>query len=760
MKDLDLTVREIDDLLEHLYNRLKGKKEGLSLIEPAVIILSMLRMTNSQVYSIHLPRFSPVIVDALISRAYVSFGFEGLESLALVAPDISIVSGDYTMDGVDEGLEAIRLEIVRIHGILGGKAAGKDRIESIAAAGPENGYGFFREHIWGSADLPLVSIYKTGRSPFTTGRVVHPRVELRLTGEWSVRRSFRPVVSFKHISAEPNSPFEDQVHTALAVAENFAASSLKIRDIFRIPREYTISLPEIASLPPSAVGIMTGGSAGLALCALMISLLSMLDLSGRRYTIRPGTAFTGTLDWEGNVHPVEDSLIGEKVRAVFFSTSERFVLPRENLASAETALAVLAGEYPQRKLELLPVSTVEEACLDRRIAETKRTPAGKPFLQRVFHWRKHLVASVSAVVAAFVAIFVLPPYLDRTIANVGIVDSLIVISNRSDHQLTTYNLGFIATNTTRNSCRQFAFSDLDGDGADELICAVVESFDAKSAHMTGNLLHMVLFDNEGRYNRKYVFNDRDIVGNGVDERGWDQNLRMFRWSTLQTGENGEKVLILGMHHSNYAPVTLIRFSPTDDKHQFFLHRGFLQGMAARDFDGDGKIDILLSGYNVDLDFSVAIVLDPNHMNGSSPQGWDYDVPGFDTDIAKYYIKLPEFYKYVQYNSKALPLMTCVVDHPDGPSVFVKSLAEDVKFHFTSNMECDSAIVLQSFTKGKTRPDSVVAVTYDGQHEDELALREAVRYWNGEEWVAQPAMNRSYLEYIARIDSSRTGTDGR
>ena len=78
-------------------------------------------------------------------------------------------------------------------------------------------------------------------------------------------------------------------------------------------------------------------------------------------------------------------------------------------------------------------------------------------------------------------------------------------------------------------------------------------------------------------------------------------------------------------------------------------------MAARDIDGDGRDELLLTGYNVALDAAVIIVLDPEYINGSSPDGACYDIAGKETDIAKYYIRLPSYPRFEEYTSRVWPL---------------------------------------------------------------------------------------------------------
>ena len=227
--DFDLSIREIDDLLQHLYLKLRGKKEGLSLAEPAAILLARLKGENPAFYAPLLARFTPIIMDTLISGAFISFGYKGLLSLNAVAGDIELATGDYIPDGVEEGMSRIREEIAAISAILGGRHPVTGPVTDPGGASESGTGGFFRESAWGTVGLPLVSTYNTGKTPFSTGRVVKARIEIRITGEWSIRRKHDPVITFDHISAEPNSDFEKQIRTAVRAAEGHAAAAMGIK---------------------------------------------------------------------------------------------------------------------------------------------------------------------------------------------------------------------------------------------------------------------------------------------------------------------------------------------------------------------------------------------------------------------------------------------------------------------------------------------------------------------------------------------------
>jgi hypothetical protein len=743
--DFELSIRDIDDLLEHLYLKLKGKREGLSLVEPAVILLARLRSANPQFYAPQLARFTPIIMDALISGAYVSFGYEGLESLNDVTGDIALATGDYIPDGVEKGLTDIREEIDSISAILSGDSRATGTSADASGKSETGTGGFFRECAWGTAGLPLVSTYNTGKTPFSTGRVVKARVEIRITGEWSTRTRHDPVINVEHISAEPNSPFEQQIHTAVRVAEKFAAARMGMGGIQKIPREYRISLPEIASFPASAIQRLSGGSAGLAIAALFVSALGRLDLHRYRLRINPVTAFTGTVDETGNILAVEDSHIADKVRGVFFSRFSRLVLPAGNLETAERELAALTRKYPARKLDLVPTSDIAAIYDDAGIMGRRRAPTGKPLLQRMFLWRKHLITSLSVTAAILASLFILPPYFNRSIARIEMVDSLLVIINQYDHNISSLNVGFLTG--AGSVFKRFIIEDFNGSEGREAVCVLSES--QRFHPYKVNRLHFYSFDDRGSLIRSSTYNEEDIFGESSGIAGHDKTIMMMKPEVFTANQDEEPRLLLLTNHQLHSPAALISYYVDDGRIQSFYHKGALQAIIKGDFDNDGNIDLFIVGYNIELKACVAIVIDPAFANGSSPSGYNYDIGGIDADVAKCYIRLPDFHGYIPSFLPHYPFAPRIRHNPDGISLVVNSKGADVEFMFGDRLECTGTRIVNTEKFRVKSPDEIKEVFYTGQEKDEAALAEGVRYWDGEKWVAEPTVNRSYLEQIGK-----------
>ena len=757
MKNPGLSLKEIDGLLEQLYRRLKGKDQGLSFAEPVAILLAGLKTDDNSLYSLQLPRFSSVMVNALISGAWKSFGFDGLESLSIVAGDIPLVTDIHRIDSVETGMNGMASRLAAISAILDGREPQPDQPGKDGPEPPSAKRDFFRESVTGSIGLPLVSTFGTGTASFSTGRVVTLQAELVLTGEWSLRRKHEPALHFEHISAEPDSPFEQQIFLAIREAEKIASSKLGINGLQRIPREYRISLPELASLPSASIGMMSGGSAGLGMTALAISLLGKLDLCRKSRRIPEGTAFTGMIDDKGIVLPVAGHHLNEKVRSVFFSTCSRLAVPSSNMEKAAEELAGLRAQYPARRFELVPVSETADIFGDRKIAEIRNVPAARTILQRLFHWRKHLATGVAALAAAFALLYVLPPYLDRTVARTELVDSLLVMYNKSDHIIADHNMRFTLGKVPTTGNLGFFTVDCMGDGKKETIAIVSESKDSKSNRPIKEQMHIILFDHNGKVVNSYAFSYWNEI-QGIDINPYEGLItQLLDSSRPHMDMEGNWDLYLLIYCSSAMTSTLVKIALPDFSRQIYANSGFINEFTFMDLDADGEEDLLAVGYNDILEAAFMAVFDPGRVAGASPDGYKYPVPGFEHDVAKYFIKFPDFYRAVPLGNSSGKLTPAFWRNSENFSVIVKSSKLDVQYFIDQKMRCESAIV-SDFGIGKIKTkNKPIRVYYDGVEKDEEDLKNGVRYWDGSGWVSEPVINRSYsgiaAEKKANADSA-------
>ena len=135
-------------------------------------------------------------------------------------------------------------------------------------------------------------------------------------------------------------------------------------DSTHVRLEYTLDQPS---------SLLVGSSAGLA-----FSILGQMGLSmyKQNHAIQPriyaDVAITGSVDDVGNILPVSNESLKDKIEAAFYSQVSTVIVPKEQLDLAESIAGSLSKDYPSRELNIIGLSSVVELNQKREIVHYQR----------------------------------------------------------------------------------------------------------------------------------------------------------------------------------------------------------------------------------------------------------------------------------------------------------------------------------------------------------------------------------------------------
>jgi hypothetical protein len=169
----------------------------------------------------------------------------------------------------------------------------------------------------------------------------------------------------------------------------------------------------------------------------------------------------------------------------------------------------------------------------------------------------------------------------------------------------------------------------------------------------------------------------------------------------------------------------------------FWNAGYLRELTYHDIDGDGREELIVCGVNNEYRGGCLIVFDTRKISGSSPQTGEFACEGLEAGSELFYVTTP----YTEV-AEASGLYVCgfsSVDITDSRWIRGTSV-EGLIYEFSFDIECFQVgwehvylVRREELTKaGK------LSSVLDDSYRD--ALLKAVRYWNGSEWVAEPAKN--------------------
>ena len=643
-----MTTREIDDLLFRLLGSVNGDARHLGFVEPAVLIFGRcLEQQPPAICDQHIRPHAHSIIHALRPEFIPTLGYRVLCALPVVLERIAASAPEAIPSDFEKVGDALARTQAWHRRLLG------EEKESADGAGPDDSFiqppaGVKEPPGTPSkeprARLALVWDWQRGGNDLSIGKTISAGLDLVLAGEWSMRKTFEPLVAFSERIREYNDPFARQMRTAVALAEGHFLRQ-GVGEIRRLPREYIFHICAEES-PPDWLRLFSGGSAGLGLTLLALAKLDTLDLRRRQRLLRGDVVFTGEVDPAGNVLAVDRNGIAPKIEAAFYSTSRTFVLPRGNLEQARGILALLTERHPRRRLELFPVGTVSEAYEDGRVTEPRQVRPLKVTAARARRRRKTLAAGFAALAAALMLGILLPPRLDREIVTYDFDGGRIRFYNRYGYNFDSFKVPYhiaawdnIYHDISAKSHR-LVLDNINGDPATrELVFISVES------HWNHNSpvgrIHVHLFSSRGRLLQHVApMPEIKVI--------WPDSTRIYTDFTycLDSVEDidgdGFKEVLISFTETLWWPSGIINVSLLRGDYQVFLHRGHMKHFITVDSEKPGKKLIVAGGRNNRDSIDVVAVLDPERMHGMTPppERSGLEIPGFENNVAMHYIAIP------------------------------------------------------------------------------------------------------------------------
>jgi hypothetical protein len=772
LDDKYLKPKEIDWVLQGILGAADSDTSDLAFIEPLVLFLDDLsEKTEPSIFEHYCTLYSPVVLRALRKVPPSFLNYDVLTRLPSLIARIQELAPDEITPDDEARLGETHESLAFYELFLGNEDKALEHLGKAQETDPRQiglqeklkllreKYNQFQAH--SSADeIRFVTVYSSRGSGFDPrlGKIITAKGRINVTGEWSTFRRFERIIAFEGRTLRANDPFDDQLATAVDLAEGHFKRRLKIVELERLPREYHFSLLGGES-SSNLKTRFTGGSAGLAFALLSLASIDALGVRRAQRVIRSNVAFTGSVEADGSVRPVDGNALAAKMRAVFLSPCSRLVVPKDNLPAAAVSLNELKNQYPKRPFELVPVSHVLEAYNDERIMERRSFSSARVLLNKAKRRRKHLVVALSCLVTLATLLVLLPPRIKRETTYYRFENGRISFENKYHYTFGSYNLGYrvvemppdtnCVTPADEPTAKSYEFfsSDIDGDGSNELLFVSVES-DSNETNRCGKL-HLHLFSNRGELQWSISWSDSLIHTDGIERRLF-KKFYYCQGKLEDLNNDGYKDLVFSLTQSEYYPGVIGFVSLKDQKVQSFVHIGYINRFAIGDFEKDGRKEIVAAGVNNGLDAGgVIAVLDPARMNGSSPDAFPLKYEGFSDDVAKYYIKLPKSALCrVPEIGNGRPAVTRInVGNNDTLSFAVSEKAYALLYRFDKRWRCIEVVATEPYMFQYKLLQKAHGLPELGSHLK--ALKSEVEYWTGSDWARTPTVNKSYLKLISQ-----------
>ncbi len=447
---------------------------------------------------------------------------------------------------------------------------------------------------------------------------------------------------------------------------------------------------------PASDYFYSGSSFGLGMSLLVLCDLERHSNLRYQHILSRKAAFTGGVDLHGEIRPVSDDSLGEKISAVFFSPLETFVLPNDNLKQGQKIVDSLKQKYPAKIFHLIGEKSIDPSLQKTKLVIRKKMP--------LMVWMKnHLTRNkvfqiLSLLLFPLLLIWGVQDFLsDPNPAKYEIEGEAIRFYNNNGVFLWQIDLGFVpdglaVTRQGNPRFKRLQISDFDGDGQNEVILGTA----IKNRNYGGRLYFI---ETDGVI--KWIYKDHPRLFFGGNEYT-DTYATSFIYPYKHADSDAYDFYV-SFTHRPWFPNQIMRFDVEGNVLNSFIHPGSLYDMELFDMDGDGEVELLVAGTNNRFNTAVLSILPSRAFSGSVPGSGDSScvLDEGKVDPALAYIKFPRWGDYDFSGTNARSYVNDIyIDDERGFGVTTNISDKDETgsyiYHFSFDLQLDGLTLTDGY----------------------------------------------------------------
>lgn len=386
----------------------------------------------------------------------------------------------------------------------------------------------------------------------------------------------------------------------------------------------------------------TGESLGVALTfAFAKAILKYYNLPYEIDAVA-GTAMTGGVGEDLNLLPVGSISSRIKVRTIFFSQVKVLTLPKSDETDAVKELDRLKEIYPKRKLSLAAAADVQQLMNRRDVVEIKKQSLATRGSKVI---KKHY--------AAFVILFLLLTFsfgyyfytLDDNPDFFSLDDAHIVIHNSSGSELWRIYTAKITPNMFGIFHKRIVLvADVDSDGVKEVITTGYRETENLNSGNDRNKIYC--FNKEREI--VWQYSPSDTASTPQEPTEYPYMVRYMDTATV----NGKLLGYFIAKAANFPAVLFALDLRTGDRMPGALwHSGHLQHGQIRDYNKDGKRELIANAINNGYECAAFFSIDIDKLSGQAPAPPRYTFYNLSPADFNFYMLVSKTDIHTYYNNR-------------------------------------------------------------------------------------------------------------
>ncbi len=442
----------------------------------------------------------------------------------------------------------------------------------------------------------------------------------------------------------------------------------------------------------------TGDSIGLAFALLTYAKLLKPEIRRHEKFISSDVAFTGGIDSDGNIIPVNLETLEHKIDRAFFSPVKYLVIPEANRLMAEKILEQIRRNYSRRKLKLIPVETLREVINDPRVVRSDKV-CMLPYITRIVYKYSRaakIQIPILLVLIYLLACLIFPKawiFFDWNPKTIDILPDKITAKNIKGQflwQLDESQLDILRIDTSGS---RSVLNDLNNDGNNESMLLLSPDYRISA----NSYCELLLVGNKGDILWDTLFCENKSIGSYQQT-----NQYRFRvigpWNkfvNVRTGTGIKTLFITSTPHSAGSFCKLFIIDPMSKNIQEYYHLGIITDWHIFDLYSDNIDDIIFTGISMMYKCPVLLAFDNCDLSGVMPPFKDdHGLCGNQS----FYILFPKTEIAKQQSSE---LQQAEFYSVDSSIIYIRTLESAEKtgllYSFNNEMKCVSIFPTSAHT---------------------------------------------------------------
>ncbi|MFZ1517292.1 MAG: hypothetical protein WAU11_00865 [Ignavibacteriaceae bacterium] len=481
------------------------------------------------------------------------------------------------------------------------------------------------------------------------------------------------------------------------------------------------------------IGFYEGDSLGIALTLTMLEELLRFYNPEYIIKIKECSAFTGGVKENGRVQETGKEIIKQKVKAIFFSEINTFILPKFEETYAQFALTQLKLVYPNRNLKLIPAEDISDVINRRDVVDIKK----QSMIVRTGKFiKKNSLSVIITICLIMIIAYMVAIDFDKNPNTLHTDGNALFIKNKNGRIIWTTNVKI-----TPSNLEQFAkIVDIDYDGINEVIIC---GFDGNKNKK--DIRYTTCFSNQGEIIWCYLFTD--VVKTNRENLNSDYAIKILDTLTY----NSRKSLYLIATNLNSFSSAIFRIDLKTKKRLpgTYWASGHIMNCIVKS-DKDKMPVIVGIGYDNGFEELVMFNFKLDTLTLVRPTTEDYLINDYTLMKFESYIRFPKTDFDLLYNNHRTPLFAnggILNEENDTSYSFATALPSNINeveigYYVQKNFKNVDLVIDSDF---RVQRDTLVAhgkltQPYTDTEEYKNIIKSNILYWKSGEWVKQNAIN--------------------